>query len=141
MKRYLQLAIYCLLAVCLSSCTKEDPLLKAAKEAALKQEVYGVFKTDKTVFAYKAASHQLAYNPTQRMMRIQTDDLSRVLQLTLDQTPVQGKTCKLTLKSAGLTGLATSYNVEVVQVSEKDKMLRLVDPESLYIFVMYYDFD
>lgn len=141
MKKIYPIIALLLMTACLFSCQREDPLLKAARENALKQHVYGVFDKEKAIFAYDENNHQLAYNKVQRMCRIQNDSQSKLMQMTLDVVPELGKTCKLTLKTRGVPSVGSNATVEVLKISEEENMLWLLDHESLLSYVMYYDFN
>lgn len=141
MKKIFPIITLLLMTACMFSCKREDPLLKAARESALKQSVFGVFDGEKAIFSYDEDNHQFAHNKVQRMFRIQNDSQSKLLQMTLDKEPTQGATCKLTLKTRGLPSVGSNCTVEVLKVSEEDNMVWLLDHESLTSYVMYYDFN
>lgn len=131
------LALLALIVVC-SSCKEEDPLLKEAREFALKQGEVGVYEKDKTkpIFVYDEDKHQLAANPMQFMCRIQTDDQAKMLQMTLDKQPTLAATCKLSVKSKGVPSIGSQCQVEVLKI-DGDKVW-LLDHESYMSFIFYY---
>ncbi len=141
MKKSVHILVSMLLTLSFVSCQREDPLVKAAKDYAVKQDIYGLYEKDKEVFLLDENIHQVAYNPTQRMYRIQTDNMSKLLQMTLDASPKVGALRVLSLKTRGLPSLESKYNVEVLKISEKDAKVWLLDPETLCIFIMYYEFE
>lgn len=140
MKKYIAIAILLVMTLGFYSCHNEDPLLKAARENALKQDTYGVFEGEKAIFAYDDDKHQLAYNTSSYMCRFQNDAASKVIQMNLDDFPEKGATRKLTLKTRGLPSIGKSCNVEVLKISPEESKVWLLDHESLMSFIMYYEF-
>ncbi|HNZ81234.1 MAG TPA: hypothetical protein PLX61_08420 [Bacteroidales bacterium] len=141
MRRYFSiLALILLTGLLYLACVREDPLLKAAKEHLVSQEIYGMYKDRQAVFIYDADKHQLADNAEALYFRIQNDSQNTILQMTLDQEPDLGKKCLMTIDAKGLSGIETSYSVEVVKMDESKQTLWLFDQTGKTGFVMFYRF-
>lgn len=134
------LALILLTGLLYLACEREDPLLKAAKEHLVSQEIYGMYKDRQAVFIYDADKHQLADNAEARYFRIQNDSQNTILQMTLDQEPDLGKKCLMTIDAKGLSGIETSYSVEVIKIDETKQVLWLFDQTGKTGFVMFYRF-
>ncbi len=123
----------------LPSCI-DDLVLREFENFTLGQTNYGVYSNSKSLFVYDAGNHQLAFNSQQRLFRIQTDDMSTYVQMTLDHAPVQGEVCSLKLDYKGLSGLNRNYAVKVLKVDSTKGIVWLSEATSLTSFIMHYEF-
>lgn len=129
-----------LFLILFQACEREDPVLKAAKEYLRSQEIYGMYTDQQAVFIYDMDKHQLADNAESHYFRIQNDSQNMILQMSLDQEPELGKQCLMTLDVKGISGIESSYKVEVIKMDETKQTLWLLDPTTKTGFVMFYRF-
>ncbi len=141
MKRFFCISTIILISSLLYlACEREDPLLKAAREYLNNQELFGIYQDQNPIFVYNTELHQLADNAQACYFRIQSDSQNKILQMSLDQEPELGKQCLMTLDVKGISGIESSYKVEVIKMDETKQTLWLLDPTTKTGFVMFYRF-
>lgn len=126
--------------VAFGACEQEDPEIKALREYTISQESFGMYQDNAAIWAYDEDVHQMAYNSTLNRFRFQTDGQEKILQMTLDATPKKGEYGTLSLYTRGLSGIKTTYDVQVIAMDEDKNTVWLMCRSSLTGFVMYYDF-
>lgn len=122
----------------LPSCI-DDLVVREFENFTLGQTDYGIYSNSKSLFVYDEECHQLAFNSQQRLFRIQTDDMSTYVQMTLDAAPLQGEVCGLKLEYKGLSGLNKNYAVKVLKVDSTRGIVWLSEATSLTSFIMHYE--
>ncbi len=135
--RYI-LALALLAMFSLSCKEKEDPAVTAAKEYLSAKQYPGVYSEQGTEFFYSEADHQLAWNPSLQLTRIQTDNMSKVLQLTVVGEMSDGAKVELKTYSKNVSGLESSYEVKVLKTDPEQQLAWLFNQTSLLGFVVCY---
>ena len=140
MKKLHYILAAALMALCAACGEVEDPLVTELKTFLTQQSVPGIYQNGRAMFAYNESAHQICTNTVSQMCRIQLDDASVALTMTLSSAPEVGKKQTLTL---GLHNIKlpfeTSYEVEVSEVDSEKHLVRLFERETLMGFVFCYE--
>lgn len=137
MKRYLKIACGLMFSMLLMGCPNNnvDEISKAQQDF-LNQTQYGVYADGSVTFAFDESSCQIAYNAARRSVRLQKDDMSAYVIVTLDSTPVLDATVTVDVQGVGIT---KANNVDMNVVKTDGDKVWLWDNKNKTGYVIYWE--
>lgn len=117
MKKYSAAVFAAALAAALTACQKDDTdKLVQQQQALLATDEMGVYSNGASVFLFDDAEHQAFYNTKGYVTRIQSDDMTETVNLTMDKKPVSNIQLTAVTEVVGISAVSESrFNCTVLK--------------------------
>ncbi len=137
MKTYLKIACGLVFSMLLMGCPNNgvDEISKAQQEFINKTE-YGVYADGQVIFAFDENTCQIAYNSERRSVRLQKDDMTAYVIVTLDSTPVLDATVTVDVQGKGIS---KANNVDMSVVKTDGDKVWLWDNKGKTGYLIYWE--
>lgn len=124
------MAVAAAMALSVWGCTNPDEKFDALKTYLAEQTEVGIYRDGKAVFTFDKTRDQIYMNRSELLFRIQNDDATKYMELTLSDEPKVGATIDVIMLSSGYDNLTSAVFSRMTVTKSADNICFLAGDSS-----------